>query len=134
MNFKVVLLKVGKGKTIEENGTWTKKYYEVELAIEEENQIELAKESSEALLDTWLRGELVNKPAIEQQAKSYDAENITWMEVEGSSGPYQRSEDINSLDHKALLKDLAEHKGKFRKDGLFYWTFKNGATVGRKKV
>jgi hypothetical protein len=31
-----------------------------------------------------------------------------------------------------MLKDLAEHKGKLTRDGLFYWTFQNGTTVGRK--
>lgn len=57
---------------------------------------------------------------------------IKWEKAEGSKGEYERSEDVNSLDFKELLKDLAEHKGRLTRDGFFYWTFKNGSTVGRK--
>lgn len=62
-----------------------------------------------------------------------DPNKIKWEQTEGSSGPYERSEDVNSTDFKAMLKDLAAHQGKLTRDGFFYWTFKNGATVGRKK-
>jgi len=34
---------------------------------------------------------------------------------------------------KAMLRDLANHNGKLMRDGYFYWVYKNGATVGRKK-
>lgn len=64
---------------------------------------------------------------------SWSPEKIKWEQTEGSSGPYQRSEDVNSLDFKAMLKDLAAHQGKLTWDGYFYWMFQNGATVGRKK-
>jgi hypothetical protein len=64
---------------------------------------------------------------------SWDASKIKWEQAEGSSGPYERSEDVNSTDHKALLKDLAAHQGKLTQDGYFYWAFKNGFTIGRKK-
>jgi len=136
MSFKVLTLRIGKGKTTgdEKAGEWNKQYYEAEILIEDEHQIELAKESIETLLDTWLRGELVNKPAKKQQAKTYDVEKIAWTEAQGTSGPYQRSEDVNSLNFKALLKDLQEHGGKFRKDGYFMWIFRNGATIGRKQL
>jgi len=67
------------------------------------------------------------------EAKKYDANKIKWEKSTGSSGPYERSEDINSTDHKALLQDLAAHQGKLTQDGYFYWTFKNGFTIGRKK-
>jgi hypothetical protein len=59
-------------------------------------------------------------------------EKICWEKAEGASGPYERSEDFNSLDFKAMLKDLEAHEGKLSRDGYFYWTFKNRATVGRK--
>jgi hypothetical protein len=138
MSFKVTRLTVGKGKTVgdEKEQEWTRQYYEAEVLIEDEHQIELAKESVETLLDTWLKGELINKPQppAKKAAKSYDIEKIKWTEAEGSSGPYLRSEDVNSLDFKALLRDLQAHKGKFRKNGFFYWVFRNGSTVGRKKV
>jgi len=68
-----------------------------------------------------------------KKAWSWDPERIKWEKAQGSKGEYEKSEDINSLDFKNLLKDLAEHKGTLSRDGLFYWSFRNGSTVGRKK-
>ena len=64
---------------------------------------------------------------------TWNADKIVWTEAEGGKGKYERSEDVNSLDFKALLKDLADHKGSLVRDGWFYWSFKNGGVVGRKK-
>lgn len=64
---------------------------------------------------------------------SWNPEKIKWEAVEGQSGLYERSEDVNSPEFKALLKDLARNKGKLTQNGWFYWTFRNGLTVGRKK-
>jgi hypothetical protein len=64
---------------------------------------------------------------------SWDPGKIKWEKTEGFKGSYERSEDVNSLDFKELLKDLAKHNGKLSRDGWFYWVFKNGATVGRKR-
>lgn len=64
---------------------------------------------------------------------SWSASKIKWTQAEGSKGPYERSEDVNSLEFKAMLKDLASHSGKIQRNGYFYWTFQNGSTVGRKK-
>jgi len=58
---------------------------------------------------------------------------IVWTEAEGPSGKYERSEDLNCKDFKALVKDLGEHKGKLTRGDFFYWLFQNGSTVGRKK-
>lgn len=78
--------------------------------------------------------EYLEKMAPDQtKGSSWNPERIKWMQAEGSSGPYEKSEDVNSLDFKEMLKDLAAHSGKFFRDGYFYWTFQNGATVGRKK-
>jgi len=68
----------------------------------------------------------------EQEKPSWDASKIKWDPAEGNAGPYERSEDVNSLDFKAMLKDLGEHSGKLTRDGLFYWKFENGTIVGRK--
>jgi hypothetical protein len=65
--------------------------------------------------------------------KKYDTNKIKWEKSTGSKGEYERSEDINNLDFKAMLKDLAAHQGKLSRDGYFYWAFHNGYTVGRKK-
>ena len=63
---------------------------------------------------------------------TWNPQNITWAKTEGSSGPYEKAEDVNSLDFKELLKDLGAHKGKLTRDGLFYWKFERGDAVGRK--
>jgi hypothetical protein len=36
-------------------------------------------------------------------------------------------------DYHNMLTDLKAHNGKLTRDGLFYWLFQDGATVGRKK-
>jgi hypothetical protein len=64
---------------------------------------------------------------------SWDPEKIKWEKVEGSKGAYERSEDVNNPEFKAMLKDLASHRGKLTRNGCFYWIFKNGSAVGRKK-
>jgi len=63
----------------------------------------------------------------------WDPDEIKWEKAEGSKGSYERSEDVNNPEFKAMLKDLASHGGRLTKDGYFYWVFKNGTTVGRKK-
>jgi len=64
----------------------------------------------------------------------WDPAKVKWMLAEGSKGQYERSEDVNSLDFKMMVKDLAGHSGRLRREGYFYWTFKNGFVVGRKKL
>ena len=66
-------------------------------------------------------------------ALSWDPDKIKWEQADGKNGPYERSEDVNNPEFKALLKDLARHGGRLTRNGWFYWTFKNGSTVGRKK-
>lgn len=67
------------------------------------------------------------------KCQEWDPDQIAWTPAEGPSGPYERSEDVNNLEFKAMLKDLAAHNGKMRRGPYFYWTFQNGHTVGRKK-
>lgn len=131
MTFKVVKLTVGKGKTTsdEKAGEWNRQYFEAEAVIEDESQLELAKNSLEALLDMWLKGE-----SLQSEKPSWDPAKIKWEKAEGGSGPYERSEDIDNLEFKAMLKDLAAHKGRLTIDGYFYWIFENGCTVGRKLI
>jgi len=63
----------------------------------------------------------------------WNPDRIKWVKAQGASGEYERSEDVNNSEFKLMLKDLASHNGKLTRDGWFYWVFKNGATVGRKK-
>jgi len=131
MTFKIVKLTVGKGKTTgdEKKGEWIKRYYQVEIEIQDEHDIEIAKASVEGLIDGWLTGQ----GQTPEKRESWDASKIEWIQAEGSKGPYERSEDVNNLEFKAMLKDLASHSGKTQRNGYFYWTFQNGSTVGRKK-
>lgn len=70
---------------------------------------------------------------LQGSKRNWNPDKIKWQETEEFKGKYEKSEDINSLDFKNLLKDLAQHKGKLTRNRFFYWTFKNGSTVGRKK-
>jgi hypothetical protein len=64
--------------------------------------------------------------------KEYDTEKIQWVEAEGQHGKYQKTDDADNPEYKALRKDLAEHKEKLQHKGSFYWVFQNGVTIGRK--
>jgi len=64
---------------------------------------------------------------------TFNPEKITWQTAEGTKGPYERSDDVNSSDFKALVKDLAAHNKFLTHDGYRYWLFQNGCTVGRRK-
>jgi len=132
MSFKVKKLIVGRGKTTgnEKAGEWNRVYYELEAEIEDEHQIELAKGSMEAIEDAWLRGESITQ--AEKPKSSWDPSKIKWTQEEGAKGPFEKSEDLNSLDFKNLIKDLNAQKGKLYRDGYFYWLYQSGSTVGRK--
>jgi len=67
------------------------------------------------------------------QEGTWNPDTIKWETREGAKGPFERSEDVNNLQFKAMLADLAAHNGKLNHNGYFYWTFQNGSTVGRKR-
>jgi hypothetical protein len=69
----------------------------------------------------------------EMRTWNWNPNGIKWTDATGKKGSYEKSEDYNSLDHKALIKDLAAHQSKLSRDGFFYWLFENGSTIGRKK-
>jgi len=85
------------------------------------------------LLNALEAGVASARQIIMEAVSDWDPDKIKWEDAEGSSGQYQRSEDANNPEFKAMLKDLQAHNGKMTRDGWFYWVFKNGATVGRKK-
>jgi len=78
--------------------------------------------------------EYLENKAPKEDKPSWDPSKIKWEEAEGPKGKFERSEDVNNLDFKALVKDLADHKGKLTHENSFYWLFENGVTVGRKKL
>jgi hypothetical protein len=137
MSFKITKLTVGKGKTTsdEKAGEWNKRYYEIEILIEDEHDVEIAKASVEGLIDGWLTGTSVVEPQAQPQLEKpkWNPEKIQWVEKTGAKGAYQQSEDLNNTEFKMMLKDLAEHKGFLYRNGFNYWIFKNGSTVGRKR-
>ena len=130
MTFKVTKLTIGRGKTLadEKAGEWNRQYFEVEAVIEDEHQLELAKNSIEALLDVWLKGESIAEP----EKPRYDMSKIRWEQTQGSSGPYEKSSDVDNVDFKNLLKDVQAHSGKMTVGDYFVWVFQNGSTLGRK--
>jgi hypothetical protein len=72
--------------------------------------------------------------AIEEKPKfAWNPNAIKWERVRGPKGEFERSEDVNSVDFKALMKDLAAHDGKLTRDGWFYWSFPKKAVIGRKQ-
>jgi hypothetical protein len=64
---------------------------------------------------------------------SWDPNKIKWEKTQGIKGEFEKSQDINNPEFRAMLRDLANHNGKLTRNGWFYWTFKNGSTVGRKR-
>jgi hypothetical protein len=64
----------------------------------------------------------------------FDATKIQWQDRENANGKFQMSEDINNLNHKALLAFLNEHIPSkcVQSEGQFYWVYPNGTTIGRK--
>lgn len=135
-SFKIVKLTVGKGKTTgdEKKGEWIKRYYQLELEITDEHDIEIAKASVEGLIDGWLTpSELTSQTQPQTEPTTYDTSKIKWEPKTGAKGPFEKTDDYNSLDYKALLRELQSHKGKMRKNGYFIWIFQNGSTIGRKR-
>ena len=132
MSYRVRKLVVGKGKTIgnEKNGEWIREYYELELEIPDESELQIAKENAVELLNEWLGiGE-----AKEKQVKwNWNPQNIRWVETEGFKGKYERYPAEGSKDYFNMLEDLKAHDGRLTREGFFYWVFRDGSTVGRKK-
>jgi hypothetical protein len=81
---------------------------------------------------TLFKGQ-IDKNFGQKREKTWDPNKIKWDQADGKNGPYERSEDVNNSEFKTMLKDLTRHGGKLTRNGWFYWTFKNGLAVGRKK-
>lgn len=107
----------------------------------------IAKETALEILDEEVIGpitELINsfdagiaafkhQLSVAKGVKRWDHDKIEWKRAESASGPYERSEDTRNMEFKTMLKDLVDHGGKMVREGWFYWVFRNGSTVGRKK-
>jgi len=78
-----------------------------------------------------LKQQIAKFAGVEEQPK-YDIDEIRWEAAQGSSGTYERSEDISNPHFKALLKDVQARGGKMTVGDYFVWAFKNGHVLGRK--
>lgn len=90
----------------------------------------------EAFLD-FLNAVEAGIAAAKQRVKAFkvewNPEAIKWVQAEGASGTYERSDDKDNPEFQAMLKDLEAHNGKLTRNGYFYWKFTNADVVGRKK-
>jgi hypothetical protein len=81
-----------------------------------------------------MKQQIAKLVGVEQKPKfQWNPSLIKWEKAQGQKGEFEKSQDVNNLEFKAMLKDLASHGGKLTRNGMFYWSFKNGSTVGRKK-
>lgn len=69
------------------------------------------------------------------EEEAWDPEKVKWTKAQGPHGEYEKSTARSSENphFQGLLKALKAHNGKLTKSGLFYWLFKNGNVIGRKK-
>jgi len=72
------------------------------------------------------------KQRVKEAKQVYNIEAIKWEKAQGASGEYERCEDVNSPDFKALLRDVQAHGGKMTVGNYFVWCFRNGSVLGRK--
>ena len=72
-------------------------------------------------IQEWLEAQAPKEKESRKEASSWDHSKIKWTQEQGTKGPYEKSEDFKRLDHKALIRELAAHKGKMSHEGLFYW-------------
>ncbi|MGB9854795.1 MAG: hypothetical protein ACPLRY_08365 [Candidatus Bathyarchaeales archaeon] len=93
---------------------------------------ELALETLLEFINAIEAGIAAAKQHIKEVKQVYNIEAIKWEKAQGPGGEYERSEDVNSSDFKALLRDVQAHGGKMTVDNYFVWCFKNGAVLGRK--
>lgn len=69
----------------------------------------------------------------DEKKRSWDPSKCRWVWAEGQKGKYQKSDDVDNPQFKALIKDLEDHQDKLSRDGWFYWKFSRSAIVGRKQ-
>jgi len=93
---------------------------------------ELALETLLELINAVEAGIAAAKQHVKEAKQVYNIEAIKWEKAQGASGEYERCEDVNSPDFKALLRDVQAHGGKMTVGNYFVWCFRNGSVLGRK--
>lgn len=94
---KVTKIVVGKGKTVAggDEKSWAKAYYEVEVLVEDQSELDLAKGFAEGTIDGWLLGEAKPKEPVATQrpVPEIDANellNHKWKGKKLPGGGYER--------------------------------------------
>jgi hypothetical protein len=94
MSSKITKLVIGKGRTTGDEKTgWTKRYYEVEVSIMDEHDIEIMKANVEGLIDGWLGKPVEAKPKPQESTGKPEAP----MEIE-QCFPTELAELLNFED------------------------------------
>jgi hypothetical protein len=135
LSYKITKLTVGKGKTIgdEKAGEWIKRYYEIEIVIQDEHETEIAKAAVEGLIDGWLtsmnqstntpKGDFANvaKPQPQTTATNNlpgtDLSKLPWKSYETKQAATENEAGwifSNISGAEALLATLKAKDGKAR--------------------
>ena len=66
-----------------------------------------------------------------------DPDKIKWVKATGQKGPYERypdseQEPLQTIEYNTLMDAIERHDGKYTHNGMFYWIFTDGITIGRK--
>lgn len=151
MSFKVTRILVSKGVTTgdEKAGRWNRVHYEVEMAIQDERDIEQARAAAEGLVDGWLAGEPVQHgaktlsetkpPAKDLTRLPYNIDRIPWQDRHNENGDFQLCNDESNADFLALRAFVLQHAGgkistRDSQGLLWYvWVFQDQKVLGRKK-
>jgi hypothetical protein len=64
---------------------------------------------------------------------AWNPDKIKQEQAQGSSEPYERSEDVNNLDFKDMLKDLQAHKAEMIHEEMFHCVSENEIPIRCKK-
>ena len=106
-SYRVRKLVIGKGRTVshEQNGEWTKEYYELEIEIPDESELTVAKEGTSQLLDGWLGiakpEELEQKAEVKARIPEERFTVLRWQDEKGSKlGSFQAAYKSHNLPEK----------------------------------
>lgn len=125
MSFRFKKLTIGKGKTTgnKAQNEWARRYYEVEVVIDDENDIEIAKASVEGLIDGWLNGK---SGFLEGEFPEKPYDKLMWTDGQGRRGSYQMVSAKNNGNgnlYRHLVAILKQNNGRFSENKWkhYYW-------------
>jgi len=115
---KIAKIVVGKGSSVEsgDQKAWVRKYFEVEVLIENEEELENAKSKALNLINQWLQEK-------EQKPKPIDA---VWVQSKNPCILYTKVGE--SIEADVLVKNL-EGKNEYKDGENRYWLSKDGKLI-----